>query len=64
MSLRVTDIEGNPVVGFNSVATLDFPEGAGYIDKSILYIRDGISENFSYFPGTQAGTHSITASIP
>ena len=64
MALRLVDSNNVVLKGFNSVATLTLPNGAGTFGSDIIRIRDGISEPFTYIPGTTAGNFSLSASIP
>ena len=48
--LRVEGTDKKPIVGFNSVAHLSLPVGAGMFSPSIVTLRDGISEVFEYIP--------------
>jgi hypothetical protein len=48
--LRVEGSDKKPIVGFNSVAHLSLPAGAGSFSPSVITLRDGISDVFEYIP--------------
>jgi hypothetical protein len=54
LSFRILDEKNAPLKGFASVASLSLPDGAGGFDPTVILIKDGISESFSYIPGTIA----------
>ena len=61
--IRIDDANGNQIQGFNSVATWSLPTGAGTFDTTTIQIKDGISDIFSYTPGSIAGTHVLTMDV-
>lgn len=50
MMLKIVDQGGRTLTGFNSVATLELPDGAGVFNTRTITIRDGISDPFGYIP--------------
>lgn len=55
---------GERVKEFTTVASVILPQKAGVIDASVVKIRGGISENFTYTPGVLAGKYDVALSIP
>lgn len=52
--VMIQDAAGNPLRGFESIATLSVPAGAGRVYPDVVKIKNGISESFTYIPGSLA----------
>jgi hypothetical protein len=61
--LEVQDVSNVRISGFNSVASIDIPQGVGTTDMTLIDIKDG-SGSFVFTPGTRSGTHPVKLDIP
>lgn len=64
MKLKVTDRAGNTLTWFSSVASINVPPELWTILEGAIDIRNGITEEFDFIPGTKAGKHRISLDIP
>ena len=64
MKILMVDNAGNKVENFSSIVSLSLPKNAGDFSKEIIEIKNGESEIIQYYPGTVAGIHNLTLSIP
>ncbi|MBP9779728.1 hypothetical protein KBD33_03855 [Candidatus Gracilibacteria bacterium] len=63
MRIEVQDVSNVRISGFNSVASIDIPQGVGTADLAVIDIKDG-SGSFVFTPGTRSGTHPVKFDIP
>lgn len=64
VSLKIVDGAGNLLDGFASIASLDIPSDAGKFDRETVPIKNGVTENFLFTPGTRSGIHKLRLDIP
>ncbi len=54
MELKVQDQSGKELTNFDSVASLVLPRELGTIEEEVVTIKNGVSSQFTFLPGTKA----------